>query len=200
MRDLSTSRTLLGRAREQESAAWDQLVELYAPLISHWIRSRGLREADAADVVQEVFRAAVGGIERFRKERPGDSFRAWLRVITHSKINDHHRARGREPQYGLDSELGRHPAPELKRECSSEDSINDPTEAALHNDLLRRALEEIRGKIQEKTYLAFERTVLDGRAPVDVAEELGMQAGAVRVAKSRVLQRLRTALGDLAAH
>jgi RNA polymerase sigma-70 factor (ECF subfamily) len=37
---------------------------------------------------------------------------------------------------------------------------------------------------------------IEGRATADVAADLGMQPGAVRVAKSRVLQRLRRELGD----
>jgi len=34
------------------------------------------------DVAQEVFRVAAASIEKFRRERPGDSFRGWLRGIT----------------------------------------------------------------------------------------------------------------------
>ena len=195
--DLTTSNTLLGRARERESGAWDRLVELYGPLILHWVRAKGLRDADAADVTQEVFRAAVSGIDRFRKDRPADSFRAWLRTITQTKISDHYRARGREPQFGLDSELGNQPAPECESNRAAKGEACDATERELHNELLRRALEEVRSTVQERTYLAFVKTVMDGRAPCDVAEELGMQTGTVRVAKSRVLQRLRTVFGDI---
>jgi RNA polymerase sigma-70 factor, ECF subfamily len=195
--DLSTSNTLLGRARARDSRAWDRLVELYGPLILHWIRAKGLRDADAADCVQEVFRAAVGGIDRFRKDRPADSFRAWLRTIAQSKITDHYRARGRDPQFGLDSELGNRPAPELESNSAIPPEDGEATERALQNELLRRALEEVRSSVHERTYQAFVRTVLDGRAPCDVAEELDMQTGTVRVAKSRVLQRLRTVLGDI---
>ena len=38
--------------------------------------------------------------------------------------------------------------------------------------------------------------VVDGRETVDVAKDLGMLPGTVRVAKSRVLKRLRLELGD----
>ena len=40
-------------------------------------------------------------------------------------------------------------------------------------------------------------TAVDGKLPAEVAEELAMSPGAVRVAKSRVLKRLREELGGL---
>jgi RNA polymerase sigma-70 factor (ECF subfamily) len=62
--------------------------------------------------------------------------------------------------------------------------------------LLRRGLELIRGEFEPRTWQAFWLTAVEGRSPKDVAHELGMSDGAVRVAKSRVLHRLRTELGD----
>jgi RNA polymerase sigma-70 factor (ECF subfamily) len=63
--------------------------------------------------------------------------------------------------------------------------------------LFHRALQMVRGEFEERTWQAFWQTVIDGRAPKDVAADLGMSPGAVRVAKSRVLHRLREELGDL---
>jgi RNA polymerase sigma-70 factor (ECF subfamily) len=63
--------------------------------------------------------------------------------------------------------------------------------------LFGRALEQIRGEFEERTWQAFWRTAVEGRAPRDVGAELSMSPGAVRVAKSRVLHRLREELGDL---
>ena len=62
--------------------------------------------------------------------------------------------------------------------------------------LFNRALELIRAEFEERTWLAFWRTVVEGQAPKDVAADLSMSPGAVRVAKSRVLHRLRAELGD----
>jgi len=198
---LSTSDSLLSRARCREEAAWSRLVELYGPLVSHWVRTAGLGEGDAADVVQEVFRAAMGGIDRFRRDRRGDSFRAWLRVIARSKTADHFRRRAREPEYGTESVLERGAAgaagAHLEEEDTTEGEGETPVERALVDELLRAALESVRARVKPHTYEAFSRTVLDGRPPADVAEELGMTAGAVRVAKTRVLQRLRAELGEL---
>src|SRR5436309_2947113 len=51
----ATSLSLLARARTREAAAWERLVDLYAPLVYHWCRRCGLSAEDSADVFQEVF-------------------------------------------------------------------------------------------------------------------------------------------------
>jgi RNA polymerase sigma-70 factor (ECF subfamily) len=52
----------------------------------------------------------------------------------------------------------------------------------------------LQGEVQERTWQAFWRTTVDGRAAADVAAELGMQPGSVYQAKSRLLARLRELL------
>ena len=49
------SLSLLTRLRHSpESAAWNRLVELYAPLIRAWLRKYDVQDSDADDLVQEV--------------------------------------------------------------------------------------------------------------------------------------------------
>ena len=190
----ATSRSLLERVRAADAAAWAQLVTLYAPLVMHWCRGWDLREQDIADVLQEVFQAVFGSIARFRKERPGDTFRGWLRTVTHNKVRDHWRRLGREPGGvgGTDAQrrLAQVPGP-------GPAEVDSEAPEAAERALFFRALELIRGDFAERTWQAFWRTAVDGRAPRDVAAELSLSPGAVRVAKSRVLHRLREELGDL---
>src|SRR5438876_11872967 len=93
----STSRSLLARLHANEPAAWDRLITLYAPLVWHWCRKMALPQQDVADVFQEVFKAVALHIATFRKDRPKDTFRGWLRTITKNKVHDHFRARERQP-------------------------------------------------------------------------------------------------------
>ena len=66
-------------------------------MVYGWVRATGLREHDAADVIQEVFRAVFTSIDRFRKERPTDRFRDWLWTITHRRTVDHIRRLASQP-------------------------------------------------------------------------------------------------------
>jgi RNA polymerase sigma-70 factor (ECF subfamily) len=188
----ATSRSLLDRARADDPTAWERLVALYAPLVLAWARRGGLRDQDAADVCQEVFGAVAAHLGRFRKERPGDTFRGWLRRITRSKVADHFRRQGRDAAAG-GSEAQRRLA-QLPEPPPHDDEADG---GAAEAGLVGRALELVRSCFEDRTWQAFVRTAVEGRSPKEVAGELGMSPGAVRVAKSRVLHRLREELGDL---
>jgi DNA-directed RNA polymerase specialized sigma24 family protein len=63
--------------------------------------------------------------------------------------------------------------------------------------VMRRVLDLLRPEFAEQTWQAFWRTAVEGQPAVEAAADLGMSAGAVRVAKCRVLHRLRAELGAL---
>ena len=193
--DGSTSRSLLADARLADPVAWERLVRLYAPLVASWCRRFGVAGQDVVDVMQDVFSAVAGHLSGFRKDRPQDTFRGWLATITRNKIRDHHRRRAAEPPAAGGSDAS------LRMQQILDPSVDrDPAEVTddfLFDDLLRTALDSIRGEFHEQTWRAFWGVVVEGRAAADVAADLGMKPGTVRVAKSRVLLRLRRELGDL---
>jgi RNA polymerase sigma-70 factor (ECF subfamily) len=188
----ATSRSLLARVRANEPEAWERLVNLYGPLVLSWCRVKGLQDQDSADVFQDVFQAVVASVGSFRKERQGDTFRGWLRRITQNKVRDHFRKRRREAQ-GEGGSSAQQRLAQLAEPPLVDDDLAPEEECGL----FARATELIRGEFEPRTWAAFWRTAVEGRAPKDVADELSMSAGAVRVAKSRVLHRLREELGDL---
>lgn len=187
-----TSRGLLSRARGRDPAAWERMVALYAPLVLYWCRQWGLGEDDAADVFQDVFQSVAAHLAGFRRDAAGGTFRGWLRTITRNKVNDTLRRRRREPPGVGGSEAQSLLAQLPEQAAPSDDGSSDRAVPAL----LRRALEMIRGEFESRTWQAFWQTAVEGRAAKDVAADLGMSGGAVRVAKSRVLHRLRVELGD----
>src|SRR4051812_44215393 len=93
----NTSLTLLDGVRARDQEAWRRLVHLYTPLVAYWCRRGGVRGEDVDDVIQEVFAGVSAGIDAFRRDRPGDTFRGWLRGVTRNKLLDWHRRRGRQP-------------------------------------------------------------------------------------------------------
>jgi RNA polymerase sigma-70 factor (ECF subfamily) len=170
-------------------------VYLYTPLVTSWCRRSGVREADVDDVTQDVFRKAFTALETFRRDRPGDTFRGWLRVIARTQALDHHRLRGRQPleaQGGTSAGLLFSEVPEMNH--LDEEKDDEELKA-----LYRRALELVQGEFQEKTWRAFWRVAVDGVDTTLIATELGMSVVSVRQSKSRVLRRLREELGDLVA-
>jgi RNA polymerase sigma-70 factor (ECF subfamily) len=191
--DGSTSRSLLAGAKRDDPAAWERIVQLYAPLVASWCRRWGIAEQDLGDVLQDVFAAVASHLNRFRKEEPGDTFRGWLLTIVRNKVRDHFRRRAREPVATGGTEAAIHMQQVPDRAL---DDIPEFSQDPLYDELLLTALESIRGEFHERTWQAFWRVVVEGRTAVDAGIDLDMKPGAVRVAKSRVLMRLRRELGD----
>jgi len=178
-----------------EADAWERLVHLYAPLVLHWCRKSGLQDQDVADIFQDVFQAVVAYVGGFRKERQTDTFRGWLRRITQNKVRDHFRRLGRE-SCGVGGSSARDWFVQLQAPQPGEGPSAPEAEDG-ERGLFARALDLVRGEFQDRTWEAFWRTAVEGQAAKDVAADLSMSPGAVRVAKSRVLHRLREELGDL---
>ena len=189
-----TPRSLIDRAQGDDPAAWVALVDLYAPLVLRWCRNVDLQPTDVADVCQDVFLAVAAHLGDFRRERAGDTFRGWLRVIVRNKVNDHYRRLGREPGGEGGTEAQARFARLPDEESASEASV---VAGAPERLLFHRCCDLVRAEFHDRTWRAFWATAVDGRAAADVAAELAMTPVAVRVSKSRVLQRLREVLGDL---
>jgi len=185
-----TSLSLLDRARHHDEPSWQRLVTLYGPLVEHWCRRGSARREDAADLAQEVFLAVSQGLERFERRGPG-SFRAWVRGITRHKLLDcYRRAERQAAAAGGSTALERlHDIPD-PQPGSDEDADE-------MSGLYRRALDLIRGEFEERTWQAFWLTAVEGREAPAAAAELGMSPVAVRIARSRVLARLRAEADEL---
>jgi RNA polymerase sigma-70 factor (ECF subfamily) len=186
-----TSLSLLERARANDPGAWRRLATLYRPLVLFWCRRANCPPAEAEDVAQDVFAGVAAGLVGFRRDRPGDSFRGWLRGITRNQVllyfrRNHGRPR---PVGGSDALEQVQGLPELLAEPADEEA-----EVSL---VYRRAVQQVRGEFEPRTWDIFWRTVIEGLSPTAVAEEMHTTPAAVRQAKSRVLRRLKQEMGEL---
>ena len=82
-----TRPSLLLRMRDaRDHEAWHTFVDLYAPLVYRFARRRGLQDADAADLTQDVLRL-VADVMKNGKYDPGrGSFRGWLHTVTRNAV------------------------------------------------------------------------------------------------------------------
>lgn len=162
------------------------MVSLYAPLVLYWCQRHGLQQADAEDVLQEVFRAVAARVGCFHRQKSG-AFRGWLRAITRHKILDLYRRRQRSGEAICGFDADHHPDEESlgdeEREQASEDRI-----------LYARVIELARSEFEKRTWTAFYRVVVEEEPPADVAAALGMTLNAVYLAKSHVLRWARDRL------
>jgi RNA polymerase sigma-70 factor, ECF subfamily len=191
----SISASLLERVRAQDGVAWRRLVNLYSPLVFSWCRRAGLNSEDASDVLQEVFIAVSRNVAQFRRERPGDTFRGWLRVIARNKIRLHFRRQSGQPEAagGTVAQMRLQELPDVEAQEESDSSY----EEADDRELFHRQLELIRCEFEPATWQAFWLVAVEQQSAADVAGQLQMTPGAVRQAKYKVLRKLRDELADL---
>lgn len=181
----ATRQSLLVRLKDpRDSQAWSEFVAIYAPLIDRLARTRGLQEADAADLAQEVFRAVAGAIDRYDP----DPARGWLFRIARNLIINLLEARKVRPQASGDSNV----QALLDQVPASDAAETILFEAEYRRRLFHWAAEQIRGEFREPTWKAFWLTAVEGVAPAEAAAEAGISVGAVYIARSRVMARLRT--------
>jgi len=180
----TTNASLVERLREPSAAeAWERFVRLYGPLLLHWARKLGLRDQDAADLVQDVLVVLVRKMPEFQYQ-PNRTFRGWMRTVLINKWRDRpHRG----PAAPLDSAIQPVAIPE--------DDDLEEREYRLY--VLGRALRMMADDFEPATWQACWETVVAGRPAADVAAELGITVNALYLAKSRVLGRLRRELAGL---
>src|ERR1051325_6157256 len=78
----TTRASLLFRLRDsQDHEAWVEFVSLYEPVAYRLLRGHGLQDADAREVMQELFLAVSRNIDRWAPLKEHGAFRSWLRQV-----------------------------------------------------------------------------------------------------------------------
>ncbi|HEX7446893.1 MAG TPA: RNA polymerase sigma factor [Pirellulales bacterium] len=183
----TTRYSLLARlVQPSDEQAWREFMEIYEPLIYRQARRRGFQDADAADLCQEVFQATSKAIERWQARPDRGAFRPWLFQIARNVMINTLRARQR--QFNA---TGASDARRLLEEQPAEDEESRLLDLQYERQLFHWAAEQVRAEFREATWRAFWLTGVEGQKPQQAAEELQMSVGAVYIARSRVMARLR---------
>lgn len=163
-------------AAQADRAAFAVLYRRYVGAIyGYGYRRLGSREA-AEDLTSLVFTRALESLPRFRT----GSVRGWLFTIAHHAIANDLRGLAARRNDSLD----------LAAEIV--DSAAGPEAAAIDADN-RRTLARLMAQLPERDQRVLELR-LAGLAGAEIAEVLGLGAGAVRVIQFRAIARMRTLL------
>jgi RNA polymerase sigma-70 factor (ECF subfamily) len=178
-----TRTSLLRRVADvSDQQSWSEFVRLYEPLLLRYVRSQGLNETDAQDVVQTVFVALLRRLPSFEFDRKRGRFRSWLWQLAHNAVIDWLRARGR------------HQRVENETRASRDEAEPEPDDEwlKLHRQrLLEFSLDRVKEQTAPTTWACFEMHLLQGKPGADVAAALGVPPGTVYVYASRILDRVR---------
>jgi RNA polymerase sigma-70 factor (ECF subfamily) len=182
----ATRASLLVRIRDARDAkAWNQFVEIYAPLVYGFARRHGLQDADAADVTQEVLQSVSKAAHKLEYDPERGTFRSWLFTVVRNRVSTFlaRRKPSERGSGGTDNPLNEQPA-RVEEESGFWDREYE-------RQLFAWAAEQVRGGFQESTWQAFWQTAVEGKSGKEVAQELGMSVAAVYLAKGRVMTRLK---------
>lgn len=190
----ATPVSLIERIRRDRSGSdWNKFVDLYAPLLRRWLYRYMLQPADVEDLIQDILTIVITKLPEFQHSGATGAFRAWLRLIVAYRLKNFWRQSQRQPI----AEGGDHlealaqsledPVDELSRRWDQE---HDKHVAAT-------LLAQIRHEFSALTWEIFDRYVLQGLPPKQVAAELNVSCNAVFIARSRILRRLREEAGAL---
>ncbi len=181
--------TLLYRLRDgRDGDAWREFFDLYGPVVYRFARNRGLQDADAADLMQDVLLSVARNAPRMEYDPKRGTFRGWLYTVTRNKIYNFLSGQRHRPRAAGDSDAHER----LEAAPARDDEGPDADwEREYQRRLTDRAMDLVKGEFHKATWEAFWGTAVEGKSAGDVGAGLKMSPGAVYVAKSRVLARLR---------
>ena len=187
MHDLPSTRySLLLRIQDpQNHAAWTEFIEIYQPLVYGLARRKGFQDADAQNVCQEVFQVVAKAAHEWSPDRCPGSFRGWLFGVARNLIANAFRQQKRQARGTGDSEVKQM----LENQSASED-IAELMDTEYRRNLFHLAARSVKCEFSASTWQAFWQTAVESREINAVAAELGISAGAVYIARSRVVARL----------
>ncbi len=179
-----TRQSLLLRLGQRSSDAWSEFLEIYELAIYDYCRRRGLQDADARDVTQDVLAAVGDKVEKWKHDPDQGKFRGWLFRVAHNIAVDKFVEQSRRAAPGGDP---------IAAERIEEDG--EMSAAAFRREyrrkLLHWAAEQVRPTVKEKSWYSFWRTAIEGHPAEKVAEQLEMSVGNVYAAKFRIIARIR---------
>jgi RNA polymerase sigma-70 factor (ECF subfamily) len=182
-----TRTTLIAHVRSPEDReAWQEFVSVYRPVIYRMARNRGMQDADAQDLSQDVLVRVANAIHRWEKSSPEIRFRNWLAKVTKNAIFS---ALTRTP---VDVGAGGTDIQDLLNSCPDANSaIAAELALEFRREQYHRAAAIVRSDVSIESWRAFELSIVEGMPCEEVAEQIGKSLGAVYAARSRVVRRLR---------
>ncbi len=168
--------TLVARALEGDSSAWDRLVGRFTPLVLSIVRRNRLQDAEAQDVVQTVWLRLVEHLGAVREPRalPG-----WIATTTRHECHHVHGGRLPVPSADLDAHGPVDGSPGPDRDLL----------AGERHEALLAAVAELPERQRALLLLLLE----DPPLPYDeIGRRLGMPVGSIGPTRARAIARIRS--------
>ncbi len=181
----NTKSLLIANIQSPENReAWAEFVQIYRPVIYRMARRRGMQDADAQDLSQDVLMRISKSIETWVPQE-GVRFRHWLRKVASNAIFT---AVTKSKPLGIVNDSA---AEQILAETPETSAVASELQDECLREQYLRAAAIVKQDVSPATWAAFEQTVIQGHSCEDAAESLGKSLGTIYAARSRILKRLQ---------
>ncbi|QGQ21957.1 sigma-70 family RNA polymerase sigma factor [Gimesia benthica] len=173
------------KLEEVSQERWREFELIYKPLLLFWMRKKNVPASAEDEVLQECWISAFKAIGNFERGEDKGTFRGWLRTIVHRRAADYFRKVPKDQ--GVSPELLNAIATPEQKDANELEG----EEVALR-EIEARALEVVRSTLKTKnTWDMFWMTTVEKVPTEEVAKKFNVSKAGVRMAKQRVLKRLK---------
>lgn len=166
--------------------AWEEFVEIYAPVVFQVSRARGFQEADADNLVQEVLFAVARSVTKWLERDDRGGFRAWLLSIARNEAAEMFTSKGTRP-LGMDGDEGTR----MLNALPGRDEISSQLDLAYERAVFQWAADKVQKSVAPQTWQAFWLTRVEGLSVAEAARKLGTRPGNIYFSCSRVMARIK---------
>ena len=186
-----TRHSLIQRLQDGgDDTAWEEFASIYRPIIVRIALRKQMQFDDAEDLAQQVLLSVLKNIKKWKADPERARFRTWLQtVVRNALLNALSRKPKDQSPGGTDSlhQLHQHP--------DRADSLWFDME--WQRETLRCVAQQVCFEFESKTWIAFWDTAIEQLPAQEVAERLGKSVGAIYIARSRVMQRIKQRIAEL---
>ena len=189
----TTSESLLFRLQhvssdEVDQSAWETFVGLYTPLMLHWARKVGLKQPDAADLIQEVLSIVFRRLPDWKYDRQG-SFRGWLRTVNPEQVS-----RASADKKRCRSSTNQHRSWRGSLRFPHAESTWDLDYGRL---LLTQAMDQMQCDFEPTTWQALLAVMRENLSVEQASKQHNVSPWTIYSARSRLMRRLRDQLDGM---
>lgn len=177
----TTSRTLLDKIASGDEIGWTEFFRRYSPIVKALALFKGLNEADADDICQQVMAQFFQQSKSFRFDPGIARFRTYFGRIVWNKITDYYRRRREMPVAEFEA---------IPVEPETEQLFMEEWRQMV----LKEAEQELKRLVTPETFQAYQLFAVQKRPIEKVTTYLECSANQVYQAKKRCFAKLREIL------
>lgn len=186
-----TRPSLIQRLQDgRDNSAWEEFASIYRPMIVRIALRKQMQFDDAEDLAQQVLLLVAKNIGKWKLDPTRARFRTWLRTVARNATINALSRRPKDQAFGGTTSL------QQLNQCP-EKTDGQWFDLEWQRETLRWVAQQVRSEFESTTWTAFWDTAIEQIPAQEVADRIGKSVGAVYIARSRVMQKIKQRITDL---